>query len=225
VIFKTSARAFLFPNSHTHRPTSDHFSDHECLRLHLALALAAVVAALLPTSTADSVVATPATDKTLKQPGAGEPLTFENAVNLGDDVRVLWTKAADGSVTGALDAASTGWAAFGFPGAESGSMLGGHVIIVQPDARSATLASARTAELAGYSPDKFVSPSPDLKVDGPLTAFIPATGRIASTFKLTSLPAGNKVMFASGPMNSSRPGTARLGIHPHGQAAVSEIAF
>lgn len=186
------------------------------LKTHTALL------ALTSTAVADSVVATPATDKTLAQP-AGEPLAFDNAVNLGEDVRVLWTKAADGSVSGALDAASKGWASFGFPG-EGGSMLGGNVIIVEPSPSAASLAAARTAQLAGYSPDKFVSPSPDLKVDGPLTAFIPATGRIAATFKLAAVP-GTKVMFASGPMNTTRPGAPKMGIHPHGQAAVSEIAF
>jgi len=164
------------------------------------------------------VTATPSKDTALTLPGA-DPLTYENAVLLGENVRVLWTKAADGSVTGALDAASPGWASFGFPGPE-GSMLGGAVVIVTPDPAARGLASARTATLAGYSPDKFVSPSPDLKTDGPLTAGIPSTGRIATTFKLPTVPAGGKVMMATGPMAGNK-----MAIHAHGNAAVAELVF
>jgi len=138
---------------------------------------------------------------------------------------VLWTKAADGSVTGALDAKSPGWAAFGFPG-ESGSMLGGAVVIVTPDPGARGLASARTATLAGYSPNTFVSPSPDLQTDGPLTAGIPATGRIAATFKFTSVPAGGKVMMATGPMVGAPGGGAgKMAIHLPGRAAVADLVF
>jgi hypothetical protein len=173
---------------------------------------------------ADSVAVTPSPDTALTLPG-GDPLTFENAALLGENTRVLWTKAADGSVTGAFDVASPGWAAFGFPGPK-GSMLGGNVVIASPDPAARSLASARTATLAGYSPDAFVSPAEGLKVaPASLAAGIPATGRIAATFKLETVPAGGKVMIASGPMASSGPLAGKMGIHPPGKAAVAELAF
>lgn len=170
------------------------------------------------TAAADTVATTPSPDKALTLPGA-TPLTFENAVLLGDATRVLWTKNADGSVSGAFDASSKGWAAFGYPG-EGGSMLGGNVLIVTPDPTASGLASAKTANLAGYTPDKFVIPSPGLKVDGPLTAGIPSTGRIASTFTFpaASIPAGGKVMVAQGPMVGGKMGI-------HGAAAVADLLF
>ena len=176
----------------------------------------------------DALAATPTPDKALTLPGVtAEPLTFENAVTIGEGTRVLWTKnAADGSVSGALDAASPGWAAFGFPG-PAGGMLGGAVVLVQPDPAARGLATARTATLAGYSPEKFASPSPDLKTTGPLTAGIPATGRIAATFTLASVPAGGKVMVATGPMDRTAGGGGggRLGVHPAGRAGVADLVF